>query len=78
MRLLLTITLGLSGVLAVADAVDAKKGSRSANTKVYGYQEPSRGTSVECDRANAVDPAGNYSQYPCWAARALSPKPSGR
>jgi hypothetical protein len=56
---------------------EAKNVSRSANTKVYGYQDRSRGSSAECDRANDVDPAGNYSGYPCWAARALSPKPSG-
>jgi hypothetical protein len=76
MRLLLTIIV-LSEILRVVGPADAKKVSRSANTKVYGYQDRSRGSSAECDRANDVHPARNYSGYPYWAARALSPKPSG-
>jgi hypothetical protein len=40
----------------------------------YNYYGPSRGSSMDCIVADNLDPAGNYSDYPCWAAKAFAPK----
>ena len=40
----------------------------------YNYYGPSRGSSMDCIVADNLDPSGNYSDYPCWAAKAFAPK----
>ncbi|MCL4766250.1 MAG: hypothetical protein KJZ80_08460 [Hyphomicrobiaceae bacterium] len=40
----------------------------------YRYRESEHSDSTECIEARALDPGGNYADYPCWAQRALAPK----
>jgi hypothetical protein len=77
MRLLFICFLALGTVLPAGAQAIARQGARPTYPKVYGYQSP-RGSSAECDRARDVDPAGNYSGYPCWAQWAFGPKERGR
>jgi hypothetical protein len=74
MRILFVVGLALTSILSISAPVDARQGARSHGNQVYGYR---RGSSAECDRARDADPGGNYSDYPCWAQWALSPKRRG-
>src|SRR5262249_54086675 len=73
MRTLLAIVLVLGVALSATAPADARRGARSANTKVYGYQAR-RGSSAECIRSRGADPGGDYRSYPCWAQWGFGPE----
>lgn len=88
MRVIVYTLAGILVLAGTASDADARKGARNGKSYQYGYQSsypkgraygygPSRrnnDSSMECIRANDADPGGDYSDYPCWAQWALSPK----
>jgi len=78
----------LAIAVAPADARKGSSGKgykNSYSSPQYRYYQPRRSSgyrvpyadrrqSAECLDASYLDPAGNYSGYPCWAARAFAPK----
>jgi hypothetical protein len=86
MRVLIAIAVVLSVGLVMAMPADGQQRkarkpdpytSRAKQSDSYArraYED-----SADCARAEALDPAGNYKSYPCWARKALSPQtPGGR
>jgi hypothetical protein len=78
MRALLVLAIAAAGGFTVSAAfpgdAEAYHETRRAKTKYYrGY----RSSEYERARANALDPGGDYKNYPDWARSALSPKSGG-
>ena len=84
MRVLIAVAAVLSVGLAMAMPADGQqrkaRKSDSYNPRVKksdSYARRAYEDSADCVRAEALDPAGNYKAYPCWARKAFSPKAFG-
>jgi hypothetical protein len=83
MRVLIAIAAVLSVSLAMALPADGqqrkarKSESYTSRAKKSDYTRRTYEDSADCVRAEALDPAGNYKAYPCWARKAFSPRAVG-
>ena len=90
-RIVLGLLLAFGCLMAATPQAEARKEKRKTNYNRYNYyyappsprryqayppasQSPNSGQGSECGN---TDPARNYSDYPCWARRAFSPKGGG-
>jgi tetratricopeptide (TPR) repeat protein len=59
---------------------DGARKAAGSGTKLHNYTAQPRfsGEELDCERAKAADPAGQYAGYPCWARAALGSRARGR
>lgn len=80
MRALVAVIIALGLLGTAAEPADAKRGVKAKKAPVHHHQRYSLKSrrfnphNPKCVDAEALDPGGNYADFPCWARAAFAPK----